>query len=330
MPDVPDLPAVPAVPAVPDEPDEPDDGPVGHAHRSGRGRRADTSPRRVHRAAAGPLRRAVVPLRRAVDPFRRRGTECLPGNAGRLALCLLSVLAVQHVAGPAASRSAFSADFPQRRRLITNEVAYFDPASHAPVDRNWIVTSGSLFGDAGTGWTGPIDAEQPDTLSRVHTDSAVFRLVTRRSDFRDVAVRFEFDLAGLTSTPRTPAQTYDGLHVFLRYGSAQQLYAVSVFRRDGLVVVKKKTPGGPVNGGDYVTLASARAPVPTRRWNAATVTIRTSGGRTRFALTLNGKLVLQAVDTGARLGPALTAAGRVGLRGDNADFRFRRFTATPL
>jgi hypothetical protein len=233
-------------------------------------------------------------------------------------------------AGSGASRTAvdsapFRPRFSSGVYLLTNELAYFDPSAGAPVDKNWIVTSGSLFNDNGTGWTGPIDSEKPDQYSHRHTDSAVFRVVTRR-DFQDVTVRFDLDVTGLTSTPRTPPQSYDGVHVFVRYQTQRQLYVVSVFRRDGEVVIKKKVSGGDVNGGTYATLAAARHPLPAGKWIAVAVSAVNTSDGVLLTLSLNDNVVLRTTDLGTE-GSPLYPAGRVGIRGDNAEFRFRDFSA---
>lgn len=234
-------------------------------------------------------------------------------------------------AGPPPSRttaaSPFRPTFSAGLYLMTNELAYDAPTAGAPVDKNWIVTSGSLFNDNGTGWTGPIDGEMPDRYSRQHTDSAVFRLVTRRQDFQDVTVQFNLEVAYLTSTSRTPPQSYDGVHVFLRYGSPQQLYVVSVFRRDGEVVIKKKVPGGSVDGGTYAILATSRHRSPMNQWNAVSVSAVNTADGVLLSLRIDGKLLLRTTDRGTE-GRPIYEAGRVGIRGDNADFRFRDFSAT--
>jgi hypothetical protein len=43
----------------------------------------------------------------------------------------------------------------------------------------------------------------------------------------------------------------------LRHVSELNLYAITVDRRDGEVVIKKKCPGGPSNGGTYYALANS-------------------------------------------------------------------------
>ena len=172
-----------------------------------------------------------------------------------------------------------------------------------------------------------MDGEKPDRYSRQHTDSAVFRLVTRRQDFQDVTVQFDLDVVGLTSTTRTPPQSYDGVHVFLRYQSPQQLYVVSVFRRDGQVVIKKKVSGGSVDGGTYATLATRGHSLPVGQWNAVAVSAVNTADGVLLSLRIDGELLLQTTDRGTE-GDPIYDAGRVGIRGDNADFRFRDFSAT--
>lgn len=237
------------------------------------------------------------------------------------------------VAGLLLSRSApplLTASFPGGLRLVTNERAYYDP--HAPgvrVSPVWMATSGSLFSDDGAGWTGVPDDINPNALSSNGNDSAVFRVVTRRADFADVNVNFQLRVAGLVSTTRTPATSYDGVHVFLRYQNQRELYVVSVYRRDGVMAIKEKIPGGPANGGTYYTLAETRARLPLHRWAAVSVSIVTAGNKTvRIALSINRREVLSTMSSGRGPGPIL-AAGRVGLRGDNCQFFFRDFTVTP-
>jgi len=192
-----------------------------------------------------------------------------------------------------------------------------------------MVTSGSLFSADGAGWSGVPDDINPNALSSNGSDSAVFRAITRRADFADVSVSFRLRVAGLVSTARTPATSYDGVHVFLRYQNQRDLYVVSVYRRDGVVAIKEKIPGGPANGGTYYTLAEARARLPLHRWFAVSVSIETAASKTvRITLSINGRKVLTNVSSRSSADPIL-AAGRVGLRGDNCQFYFRDFTVTP-
>src|SRR5436309_15525953 len=84
----------------------------------------------------------------------------------------------------------------------------------------------------------------------------MFTVVARRHDFGDVGLPLTLPHRRLVATRRTPAQALDGVHVFLRYRSPQELYVVSVNRRDHEVVVKKKLPGGHVNGGHYIPIGA--------------------------------------------------------------------------
>jgi hypothetical protein len=237
------------------------------------------------------------------------------------------------VAGLLLSHSApplLVATFPGGHRLITNERAYYDPrAPGVRISRSWMVTSGSLFSADGAGWTGVPDDISPNALSSNGNDSAVFRVVTRRADFANVSVSFQLRVAGLVSTPRTPAESYDGVHVFLRYQNQRELYVVSVYRRDGVVAIKEKIPGGPVNGGTYYTLSETRASLPLHKWVPVSVSIVTAGSQTvRLKLSINGHEVLASTSSRGRVDPIL-APGRIGLRGDNCQFFFRDFTVTP-
>lgn len=224
----------------------------------------------------------------------------------------------------------FRATFGSGRHLVTNELAYAHPDRPGVVRSDqWIVTSGSLFADDGTGWTGPLDRRSPDLLSAHSTDSAVFRAVTRRGDFQDVTVRFRIDVGDLATTPSTRAEAYDGVHVFLRYNSPQQLYVVDLYRRDGLITIKRKLPGGPSNGGTYKTLASTSFTPPLHRWVDEQVRIENTPSGVNIAVITNNETVLTAVDNGQD-GPSITGPGRVGLRGDNCVFHFSDFIAAPL
>lgn len=175
-------------------------------------------------------------------------------------------------------------------------------ASH-PV---WFVTSGALYARQGLGWT----------------DSPVFRVITRRRDFRDCAVSFRLRNRGLTIGA---GQTWHGAHVFLRYQSQYHLYAVTVNRRDGTIVIKKKVPGGSSNGGTYYTLASARRATPYGAWQFVRASaVDLAGGAVRIDLSLDGGRVMSAVDHGAG-GPPIRAAGAVGIRSDYDAISFDDF-----
>lgn len=214
-------------------------------------------------------------------------------------------------------------------RLLTNEYAHWNPQDpRSRTSRDWDVTSGSLFVRHGVAWSGRPDPATPDATSSRGTGSSVFRMTTRRRDFGDVAVALRLHDLGLTSAGRAPASEIDGVHVFLRWQSPAELYVVSLNRRDGLIVIKKKRPGGPANGGTYVTLGQTRYAVPYGRWQDFAVRIKTSGGDlVTIAVRRSGRDVLSAVDDGTE-GPAILSRGAVGIRGDNCEFEFRDFRVT--
>ena len=241
-------------------------------------------------------------------------------------LGLIGLFAFPDFSGDTASRAAAERSTPH---LLTNERAHVDPSSGAPRDHYWIATSGSLFRDGRADWTGPVDGQMPDRFSRRHTGSAVFRIVTRRNDYQNSSVRLRLKVSKLMTTQRTPAQDYDGVHVFVRYRSAQHLYAVSVMRRDGRVAIKKKVPGGSSNGGSYATLAAGVHPVSRRHWHHVVVSAtNTTKSSVVLTLRMDGRRLLKVTDTG-QLGPPIRSGGRVGIRGDNTNFRFRGFTVRP-
>jgi hypothetical protein len=214
-------------------------------------------------------------------------------------------------------------------RLVTNEYTHWNP--QAPDGRrspDWDVTSGSLFVHGGVFWSGRPDRATPDAGSSNGSGSSVFRMTSRRHDLGDVLVSLDLRNRGLTSAGRAAPSEIDGVHVFLRWQTPAELYVVSLNRRDNLVVVKKKRPGGPSNGGTYVTLGQTRYTVPYGAWQRFAVRIRTSGANlVSISVRHDGREVLSAVDDGSE-GPAILARGAVGLRGDNCDFEFRDFRVT--
>jgi hypothetical protein len=234
-------------------------------------------------------------------------------------------------AAQAGSVQPFAASFPASG-LVTNEFAYREPNSPQAHDSaDWIVTSGSLFAQDGDGWTGVPDSGETGTDSAKYNDSAVFRLVTRRRDFGAVKVATAVKVDQPITTPRTPASEWDGAHLWLRYHSPSELYALSFRRRDGLLVIKRKVTAddsAAVDGGDYTTLAQTKLPIPYGSWQqVAGSAVNGSGGTIRLQLEVNGRTALSVVDhaPGALLKP-----GGVGLRVDNSELWFRDFTATPL
>jgi hypothetical protein len=211
--------------------------------------------------------------------------------------------------------------------LVTNEYAYRHPtASDAHVDATWELTSGSLFVKDHRGYSGIPDHVRPNADSSSGTNSAVFRARTNEADFGDVTVSFNLQVHKLYDDTGAPPSAYDGVHVWLRYQSEYSLYAVTVSRRDGIVVIKKKSPGGPSNGGTYFDLASHAYAVPFDEVQHVEASAHDNAdGSVAISLAIDGHPLLSAVDTGAVGGPALVKPGRVGIRGDNCEFYFAAF-----
>lgn len=216
--------------------------------------------------------------------------------------------------------------------LITNEYAYWNPGSSSAVQSpDWEMTSGSLFAKNGAGWSGVPDGTSPDPLSAHYTDSAVFRLNTKRYDYGNVAVSFKLLNSRLVTTSRTPATDWDGIHVFLRYQDQTWLYYASINRRDNTAVIKKKVSGGSTNGGTYYQLTpNVKYTVPYGAWQRVKATVvNNTDGSVTIQLFANDTLLVSTTDRGTG-GPPITHAGAVGIRGDNSDFQFDDFTVAPL
>ena len=231
----------------------------------------------------------------------------------------------------ALGRLLYKPVFPSTNTLITNEYATWNAGhSDAVKSRDWEMGSGSLFAMDGGGSSGRVNAGTVDAMSSRNTDSAVFRLNTKRSDFGDVQVSFNATVQEVSKTERTPANSYDGVHIWLRYQSQYELYAASVARRDGHVVIKKKCPGGDINGGSYYNLGPE---MPDHRiaygtwWNASVSVHNNKDGSVTISIFDNGAVVATATDTGVGCAP-LTRSGAVGIRGDNTRFQFNNFTVT--
>ncbi len=218
------------------------------------------------------------------------------------------------------------------KRLITNEYAFRNPsASDAHIDSTWEVTSGSLFGTNGGDYSGIPDHRSPNAASTNGTNSAVFRCRTKRSNFGDVAVEFNLRNVKLYDHTGVGPHSYDGVHVWVRYQSEYQLYAVTVNRRDSQVVIKKKVPGGISNGGTYFTLAQAHYRVPFGASQHVRVVARNvANGAVMLALQIDGRTLIQTLDAGTIGGAPIVNPGRLGIRGDNTEFYFDGFKVTSL
>jgi hypothetical protein len=277
-------------------------------------------PRRAPRLNLLSRRLVLVPA-----AATRRGAQVLGGRTVHAASLAAS-------APPQLGRTLFAPRFGSGTRLVTNDWAHFNARKPTAVrSSDWLVTSGSLFARHGAGWTGFPDESAPNSGSTNGTGSATFRLVTRDRNFRDVAVSFDLLTQRLVTTRRTRAHSWDGVHVFLRYRSQHSLYVLTVNRRDKVVLVKKKRPGGPANGGTYYTIGSAaRYTPPLGHWQSVLATVRSNPDHSAtIALYLDGRRLLARTDPGVG-GEPLTQPGAVGIRGDNAEFEFAKFRVRAL
>lgn len=213
--------------------------------------------------------------------------------------------------------------------LITNSAAELAGPGQHGWSADWLATSGTWFARAGSAWSGIPDDRPPDHASVLATGSAILRIHTRRTDLASVAVSARLRVDALTSTARTPAHGWDGAHIWLRYHSPYELYAVSVARRDGTVVIRKKCRTA--TGGTYVDVgARATRAVPLGRWRAVQATVQNrSDGTVWLGAYVEGRLLAWGVDDGVGC-PPLRAPGAVGVRGDNAELDVDDIEVRPI
>jgi hypothetical protein len=256
-------------------------------------------------------------------------------HAVRAIAVIVGILSTIVAAQPksAISDVLFNAKFPTTDQLITNEYAYWNATSPLAVKSpDWEMTGGSLFAKSGYGWTGKIDRLSPGPKSTLGTNSGVFRLNTKRYTFGDVRVRMTTQFIRLESDPTAFPVAWDGMHIWLRYQSQYHLYYASVARRDGVVLIKKKCPGGFSNGGTYYTLTPEVKghPIALGKWRDVGATaVNYPDGSVRITLLVNGNFVVGVNDKGVGCAP-IRAPGAVGIRGDNAEFLFSKFEVSTL
>ncbi|HVG37775.1 MAG TPA: hypothetical protein VM870_00725 [Pyrinomonadaceae bacterium] len=233
--------------------------------------------------------------------------------------------------------------------LITNEYAHWN--SDGINSPDWDMTSGSLFRQSNTGWSGvPDTCAQPDKFSSSCTDSDVFRLNTFRTFAGNVRVSLALkNNSDIHDSNCNASDTcWHGVHIWGRYRTQYDLYYVSVNRADNQVVIKRKVPCGTDNQGTYFVLAQAAHAWTAGTWQHFSMVIQTNGNG---SVTLKvydddtGALITQGTDSGgtnpnwsagcATQGhystaqyPPINAAGAVGVRGDFDDFNFDNFTVT--
>jgi hypothetical protein len=234
---------------------------------------------------------------------------------------------------PASGPVLFQDQFNYPDGLITNEYSHWSSTNpQATLSPIWQMTSGSFFSQNGTGWTGvPDGCSSSSTYSTPCTASDVFRLNTAERDFGNVTVSMDLLNNYLTSSSRTPAVAWDGVHIWLHYQSEYNLYYASFNRRDGQIVIKKKCAGGTENGGTYYELGQGAVsgyPIPFGAWQPVAAQIQDNpGGSVTITMYRSGTKLLSATDTGVGCAP-ITAPGSVGVRGDNDNFNFDNVRVT--
>jgi len=246
------------------------------------------------------------------------------------------------------SNTLFQDTFTGSDGLITNEYAHWN--SDGINSPDWDMTSGSLFRQTNTAWTGVPDSCAPDKLSSTCTDSNVFRLNTKQSFSGNVKIslRLKNNSEIHDSNCNSSDTCWHGVHIWMRYQTQYDLYYVSINRADNQVVIKRKVPCGPDNQGTYFVLAQATHAWTVGTWQHFSMTIQTNGDGTVTLKVYDddtNTLITQGTDSGGTnpnwtVGcttqghyvtaqyPAITAAGSVGVRGDFDNFNFDDFIVT--
>jgi hypothetical protein len=234
--------------------------------------------------------------------------------------------------------------------LITNEYAHWN--SDGINSPDWVMTSGSLFRQISTAWTGNPDSCAPDKYSSSCTDSNVFRLNTKQNFSGNVkvslALRNNSDIHD--SNCNSNDTCWHGVHIWMRYQTQYDLYYVSINRADNQVVIKRKVPCGPDNQGTYIVLSQATHAWTVGGWQHFSMTIQTNGDGSVTLKLYDDDIdpntpITQGTDSGGTNQnwtagcttqghyptahyPPITAAGAVGVRGDFDNFNFDNFTVS--
>ena len=98
------------------------------------------------------------------------------------------------------------------------------------------------------------------------------------------------------------------------------------------MVIKKKCPGGPSNGGTYYTLGRAlpSLPIVYNVWQRYSTSIQNKpDGSVEISLSRDQISLTTVTDRGVGC-PAITQPGAVGIRGDNDNFSISNVTVTSL
>lgn len=237
--------------------------------------------------------------------------------------------------GPApASDVLFADDFTGPDGLITNHYSRWSGDPTATQSPDWEMDSGSFFRKSDTGWTGVPTSNVPNKDASNGSGSNLFRLFTKRDDFRDVSVTFDLSQQRLhEGSAERPAVSWDGVKVYLRRQGGTSFYAAEVNRRQGNIIIQKKCdgllPGGESQaaGGTYFLLAqtSATQPALIHQWEKVGGVVATNAdGSVTIQLLRRGAVALEVTDRGTGCAPNRLPGG-VGIRGGNTGFNVDAF-----
>ena len=189
--------------------------------------------------------------------------------------------------------------------------------------------SGCALRRDNTLWTGVPTSNLPNRDCSNGSGSEVFRLWTKRS-FTDVNVTFSLRNNGFVSGAEGE-RSWDGIKIWLRRqggtGSVG-LYTAEVNRRQGNLMIQKKCAGS----DEYHILEQGRpegsAPSFGEWEKVGGSIVNQPDGSVKITLMRHGQTVLEATDDGVGCAPYRTA-GRVGIRGDYANFNADDFLVVP-
>ena len=240
---------------------------------------------------------------------------------------------------PAPSNILFSDPLSGPDRIVTNEFVHWSPNDGCPyTSSTWDMTSGTLMIKNGAGYSGVPTAETEAVCnSEQHNNSAIFRLNTKNLSFKNVAVSMDY-MAVQHGGGGAPNNSYDGIHIWVGYQTEYALYAATIYRWDGIIVLKKKVPvaqaqcASPANDGCYYNLSNETTHknlTTAKVWHHVVVTTQaTSSSSQHITVTIDGSKVIDTVDNNVH--GATYPMGAVGVRGDNTEFYFKNFTVTSL
>lgn len=195
--------------------------------------------------------------------------------------------------------------------LLTNEYAYWNKtAPDAKINSRWWVTSGTLYAKDGQGYSGVPDKTASalmDATSSKGNNSSALRFFSKEP-FGDTTLSFNYTLLGLSSA--LTAQSYDGIHVFIRRKDENNTYYISVSRRDQTIVIKKKLAGTYYDLTEY-----KQSYTPIGKAQFVKITCTTDSKGVTITLYINGTPRLTCLDS-----KDIFTVGSVGFRGDNAEF----------